>query len=231
MRSPVPARFHTRSRSTGPKSPTSSFHTLVKINLASWPTSLRYRTRVSTIATLFFNFPRSFRFWRPLSDSTQTHFRSTQKASPLARLVIVEQLCGFLPSSKYQNSLNNYVLPFLCLIQNNKLPRHQILLDQENTRIELTYDSARVYGGGSYPSYNIPQSPKNNPLWNRLRQKVNQVSVHSLGTLSGIIACDGGSLVPVPDPDPTSRNVYVGRRGKNFSVRISRNILRDFGKH
>jgi hypothetical protein len=59
--------------------------------------------------------------------------------------------------------------------------------------IVITYDPASHYFGASFHSYDSPQSPTNNPLYNALNRKPDQLKEARCEGPTLIFACDGGS--------------------------------------
>jgi hypothetical protein len=87
-------------------------------------------------------------------------------------------------------------VPFLNEISERGLTHNRKILKEGDIDLTITYNVNQRGMGGSYPAYDVRQSPKQNPLWNQLRKKTTQlVECAPLGVKAGIIVCDGCSTL------------------------------------
>jgi hypothetical protein len=87
-------------------------------------------------------------------------------------------------------------VPFLNEITERTLTHHGRIIKEGDIDLTIFYNINQHGMGGSYPAYDVRQSPKQNLLWNQLCKKTTQlVECTPLGMKVGIIVCDGGSTL------------------------------------
>jgi hypothetical protein len=99
------------------------------------------------------------------------------------------------PRAEIPAFLQARVLPFFEEIRDRGLTQYKLTIKEDRISITISYGVSQRYMGGGYPSYNIAQSLKKNPLWNQLKNKASQLSAAASFAPAGIIVCDGGCLL------------------------------------
>jgi hypothetical protein len=96
------------------------------------------------------------------------------------------------PLTELSGFFDDRILPFLETIRDQELSQGQIVVEERDISLTISFDSSRRFGGGRYPAYDVALSPKNNPLWTRLVEKAGQLRGGASLAQTGIIACDAG---------------------------------------
>jgi hypothetical protein len=87
--------------------------------------------------------------------------------------------------------LKKHVLPFLREIEVSGRTEHNLIINEPDVSVTVSYDRSGRFMGGGHRVYTQTRSIEQNPLWRRLEEKAGQVR-NSGGLLRGIIVCDGG---------------------------------------
>jgi hypothetical protein len=87
--------------------------------------------------------------------------------------------------------LKKHLLPFLRKIKVSGHTKDQLVLEEPELSITVSYDRKQRYMGRGHRMYNQARSIEQNPLWNRLKEKAGQLR-NTDGLISGAIICDGG---------------------------------------
>jgi hypothetical protein len=87
--------------------------------------------------------------------------------------------------------LKKHVLPFLQKIKVGGQTRDELVLNEPELSITVSYDRHQRYMVSGHRMYNQARSIEQNPLWYRLREKAGQLR-NTDGLVSGVIICDGG---------------------------------------
>lgn len=69
---------------------------------------------------------------------------------------------------------------------------HKIEVEYPPKTIQISYNPKEIYNSGGYPVFTLPLSLKNNPLYNRLKSKAQQLKKANFRGLNGLFICDGG---------------------------------------
>ena len=136
-----------------------------------------------------------------------------------------------LPSkSQIKEFIVLHASPFFRKICEQKLKKHSQNIEIEGVSFTISFDESQQFMGGTHPSYNIPQSIKNNPLWNRLVDKAKrQLSTAANLAPVGIIVCDGGCAllnVKWPSPDAFKAEDVIWQFLKEFPLFSFVSVLR-----
>ncbi|MGH7046865.1 MAG: hypothetical protein ACREE2_10835, partial [Stellaceae bacterium] len=99
------------------------------------------------------------------------------------------------PSAEIPEFINGRVVPFLNEITARRLSSHATIVGEDGIDLTISYNCHQRGMSGSYPAYDVRQSPKQNPLWTKLRDKGTKLKCSSDTALVGIIVCDGGSTL------------------------------------
>src|SRR6185437_767254 len=86
--------------------------------------------------------------------------------------------------------LRKHLLPFLHELRSSGRPRHKLVLREPDLSMTISYDRQQRYMGSGYRMYTQARAIDQNPLWNSLRDKADQLR-GAKGFTAGIIICDG----------------------------------------
>jgi hypothetical protein len=93
------------------------------------------------------------------------------------------------PSQRFA-MLRRHLDPFLREIKKGECDQLQRTYSEPDLAITVSYDRRQRYMSSNYRSYNQARSIDQNPLWNGLEKKADQLK--GAGGLVGVIVCDGG---------------------------------------
>jgi hypothetical protein len=95
--------------------------------------------------------------------------------------------------------LKDHIKPLECggadvfeSIRNYRMFKHQIVIDDDNILLTISYDVSQRFMSGRHLTYNVALSRKKNPLWTQLVKKATQLEAAASIAQIGIIACDAG---------------------------------------
>lgn len=94
------------------------------------------------------------------------------------------QFSTFFSSPEFKN--------FVSAIKNNPTSPQRLNFISEQTEVRFYYDPQGKYVSGSHASYNTAHSLKDNPIYNALKSKAQQLKQSGYSGVSGIFLCDGG---------------------------------------
>jgi hypothetical protein len=106
--------------------------------------------------------------------------------------------------SGFINSIKNYPHDSLSL-----------QIEEDGVSIRVSYNPEDQFSGGGYPSYTLPYSLKENPIYRQLTKKAEKLRKSNYSGILGIFLCDGGC-------DSLNNNIY------NPSGYGQENIIEEF---
>lgn len=99
-----------------------------------------------------------------------------------------------VPSKQQREAfLKRHFDPFLRQIASSQHSCHNLEIKKDGIEVRAIYDPENArFGGGSFPGYTTAYSLTNNPIFNRLSEKREQLKKSGFKGLCGVILCDGG---------------------------------------
>ena len=106
------------------------------------------------------------------------------KRSMLAKIPATGQFHSFFKSSDFKG--------FIAKIKKDPTSQQSMSFVSENVEIKFYYNPQGKYFSVRYPSYNTAHSLTNNPIYNALKSKAEQLKKSNYKGITAIFLCDGG---------------------------------------
>ncbi len=96
------------------------------------------------------------------------------------------------PRQKIAEFLKKHVAPQFRRARDEKLQTITATINEPGVEVTVTYNANQRFGGLSYPSYAAAYSLTHNPVYPKLKKKIDQLKKSALKHPFGVFLCDGG---------------------------------------
>lgn len=128
-----------------------------------------------------------------------------------------KKVCLKLPAKNTtRHFIESKLKPILKEISNNKEQPRSIKINENEVELSISYNPTAAFFTSSYPSFTVAKSLTNNPIYNRLKRKSKQLKDCGYPGLKGVIICDGGCSLIVPDTTSNISSHSIGSIINNF---------------